>query len=436
MSEAMQRLKAKAMRRRIAVVTSTTAMILVGLAFAAGPASADSGTCPMASTSLSGVGTSGDPYLISTGADLQLFRNTSNSSPYAAGTEFRQTSNIDLTGCTWSDPIAKTTYFQGVYNGGGFEISGLTINSANSEVGLFGRFGYLSRGTIKNLGFTGTVAATGATARAGGLVGNARSGTIENSYSTSRVSSLGPQVGGLVGSAFLDVGSLTISNSFFTGSVSTTAAGGSPSGAGGLVGYFVADGFNRLTVINSYSTGLVTATASPTGGLLGDSVSASQLMVIESFWDTITSGQATTNRSGTGKTTAEMQLLGTYSPWSIGAGFDSGKTWGICSAVNSGYPFLTAFYSLDPCIGEIVIDAALWTNYFQSLPLPASGLCEDITQEQNTFAGYGTDTSGSWVKGWQPWVNEKLSDSGERIGGWACWRNLTNTGGTRWVASN
>jgi uncharacterized delta-60 repeat protein len=77
-------------------------------------------------------------------------------------------------------------------------------------------------------------------------------------------------------------------------------------------------------------------------------------------------------------------------------------------------------------------DPSMWTSYRQALPLPASGFCSDITAEQNTFAAYNTSITGSWTKGWEPWVNTNLDVRGERIGGFACWRNLVNTGGNNW----
>jgi len=77
-------------------------------------------------------------------------------------------------------------------------------------------------------------------------------------------------------------------------------------------------------------------------------------------------------------------------------------------------------------------DPSMWTSYRQALPLPASGFCSDITAEQDTFAAYNTGVTGGWVKGWEPWVNKNLDVMGERIGGFACWRNLVNTGGNNW----
>ena len=77
-------------------------------------------------------------------------------------------------------------------------------------------------------------------------------------------------------------------------------------------------------------------------------------------------------------------------------------------------------------------DPSTWTTHYQAIPVPASGSCDDITVELNTFAAYDTSVTGGWTKGWEPWVNETLDVNGERIGGWACWRNLVNTGGDNW----
>jgi hypothetical protein len=81
---------------------------------------------------------------------------------------------------------------------------------------------------------------------------------------------------------------------------------------GGLVGN------NWGTVSNSYSTGSVTGD-SRVGGLVG----WNEGTVSTSFWDTETSGQATSD-GGTGKTTAEMQDIVTF----------SGATWDIIAVAN------------------------------------------------------------------------------------------------------
>jgi uncharacterized repeat protein (TIGR02543 family) len=83
---------------------------------------------------------------------------------------------------------------------------------------------------------------------------------------------------------------------------------------GGLVG------LNLGTVRNPYATGIVTGEWQVGGlvGLNGGTVS-------NSFWDIETSGQAT-SAGGTGKTTAEMQDIATF----------SGATWNIVAVANPG----------------------------------------------------------------------------------------------------
>lgn len=56
------------------------------------------------------------------------------------------------------------------------------------------------------------------------------------------------------------------------------------------------------------------------------------MTVTNSYWDTQTSGQAT-SAGGTGKTTAQMKSQSTFTGW------DFLHIWSIRAAVNNGYPF-------------------------------------------------------------------------------------------------
>jgi hypothetical protein len=80
---------------------------------------------------------------------------------------------------------------------------------------------------------------------------------------------------------------------------------------------------------------------SPVGGLIGENIHGN---VSNSFWDTETSGQATSD-GGIGKTTAEMQDITTfsYAGWYIGAVANPSTrnpyyTWNIVD--DETYPFL------------------------------------------------------------------------------------------------
>ena len=179
--------------------------------------------------------------------------------------------------------------------------------------GLVGRNG----GTISNCYSTGSVSGSSAV---GGLVGG-NSGTITNCYSTAGVSG-DWAVGGLVGdndgtitnsyatatvSGATDVGGLVGQNE--EGTISNCYSSADVSG-NGHVGGLVGD--NDGTISNSYSTGSVSGT-SYVGGLVGHN-DEQYAVVTASFWDTQTSGQATSD-GGTGKTTAQMQTARTFIAW-------------------------------------------------------------------------------------------------------------------------
>jgi len=277
--------------------------------------------------------------------------------------------------------------------GGVIENVSLMNATVTGYSGVGGLVGW-NRGTMSNSYCTGRV--TGGW-RVGGLAGH-NSGTVSNSYCTGRVTG-GWWVGGLAGH-----NSGTVSNSYCTGivtggwwvgglagynsdNVSNSYCTGRVTGyggVGGLVGWnsgTVTDsyssgsvtgnkrvgglaGHNSGTVSNSYCTGIVTG-YSGVGGLLGwnegsvtDSYSSGSVTgnkrvgglvgwnsgtVSNSFWDTQTSGQAN-SAGGTGKTTAEMQEIATFTgaAWDI-TDVDPGETnpaytWNIVDTVT--YPFL------------------------------------------------------------------------------------------------
>ena len=79
---------------------------------------------------------------------------------------------------------------------------------------------------------------------------------------------------------------------------------------GGLIGYCL-----ERVLTHGYSTGLVQGTTNK-GGLVGGSFPGFTPTVVNSFWDTITSGQ-TISDGGTGKTTTELKQISTYETWDI-----------------------------------------------------------------------------------------------------------------------
>lgn len=76
---------------------------------------------------------------------------------------------------------------------------------------------------------------------------------------------------------------------------------------GGLVG------LSSFGVRKSYAAGPVTGWEGFTGGLIGH-LSASPESVVDSYWDTETSGCLTSD-GGAGKTTAQMKQQATFAGW-------------------------------------------------------------------------------------------------------------------------
>jgi hypothetical protein len=298
-----------------------------------------------------GSGTPEDPYQIATAADLLLL----GDSPEDYDKHFILTADIDLDpnlpgrkvfdkAVIGSDANAVEDYFQGtpfsgVFDGNGHTISHLTLKGG-SYVALFGR-NWL--GTVTNLGLV-DVNITGSSI-VGGLVGQ-NSGDVTHCYGTGAVSGRGA-VGGLVGynhyatvtqcysagavSGQYDVGGLVGDNA---GSLVRCYSTGLVSGnrhVGGLVGS------NTGALTHCYSTGAVSG-FTYVGGFVGRNW---QGTVTGCFWDTQTSGQAT-SAGGTGKTTSEMQTAATFldAGWDFVGEMENGtqNIWAICEGLD--YPKL------------------------------------------------------------------------------------------------
>ena len=177
------------------------------------------------------------------------------------------------------DPIGNpSTPFTGIFDGNGFEISGMNVNILSSSSDVYaGLFGFVSGAQINNLGvIDSTITATSSNyAYVGGIVGYSNSAiTILNCYNTGNVfvsntSSYEESfAGGIVGFADL---AITISNCYNIGNVSALAISLSLcASAGGIVGYA-----NSAIMWNCYNTGNVSAYATPSGaasagGIAGD----------------------------------------------------------------------------------------------------------------------------------------------------------------------
>ncbi|MDX9881036.1 MAG: choice-of-anchor Q domain-containing protein [Prolixibacteraceae bacterium] len=377
-----------------------------------------------------GDGSSGNPYQISSVADLADLAVAVNAGTHYSGVYFKQMDDVDLNvapynaGAGWTpigyivgDPGHEDNRpFKGNYNGDNKTISNLYVNNPD---GIAGLFGMTQEATISNLNLTGvnitgkyaagalaayhfgasvtSCSSSGTVAsenNAGGLLGVAGyfGTTIQYCSSSCTVTGTGEYAGGLVG----DHSSSAMSYCFSTGNVSGASR------VGGLAGSSYS-----ATITNCYATGNVTGTVEKIGGLTGDNstnastsncfskglVTASGASlygglngfiwegstVTNCFWDTQTSGQSASD-GGTGKTTAEMQGFGTFylSGWDFKgeSANGTGEIWNIGNSRNDGYPYLSWQYPDDTgYTPPIFVDAsasgsnngANWTNAYTSL---------------------------------------------------------------------
>jgi hypothetical protein len=235
------------------------------------------------------------------------------SNSYSTGTVKGIFSVGGLIGFNWWTGIVTNCYSTGSINGHD-QVGGLIGDNAGIVTNCY------SITTVNGEGWVG------------GLIG-INSGTVSKCYSTSTVKGAG-FVGGLIGD-----NSGKVANCYSTASVNGQGH------VGGLIGV------NFGKVSNCYSTGIVKG-RSNVGGLIG--VNEFRGTVSNSFWDIQTSGRMY-SAGGTGKTTAEMKNIRTYTdvawskgleePWDfVGNPYDdkgNEDIWVIDPNINNGYPYLT-----------------------------------------------------------------------------------------------
>ena len=200
-------------------------------------------------TSLSGIGTSDDPFMINDYDDLLEFRNnTSLRIGY-----YILNSDVDLSGLVYSNAFVSGP-FCGVFNGNGHTISNLIIDG-DSYLGFFDKHS----GVVKNLGIENShISGSGNFA---GALAACNNGDLINCYSSGEVYAEN-YVGGLAGTSDGII-------AFCHSGCSVNAADSSlQAKIGGLVGFTGNDNF----AINSFATGQVACLGDEVGGLIGRNV--------------------------------------------------------------------------------------------------------------------------------------------------------------------
>ena len=223
-----------------------------------------------------GEGSEGDPYQISTAAQLAKLAELTNAGNSFSGKYFALQNDLDLSaygagydgGKGWI-PIGDTfeQQFMGIFDGNGKTITGLYIY--RSEQDYVGLFGSISGGMVKNLvlqnasvegkGMVGSVTGSAYSGsrvqncsissticgkdNTGGVVGFAHAATMQNCYSTGSVTGTGSYAGGIAGQSHFGAVKNCVADVLVNGNYA----------AGGITGYAYDE-----TVQNCYSIGSVT----------------------------------------------------------------------------------------------------------------------------------------------------------------------------------
>jgi hypothetical protein len=372
-------------------------------------------------TAPAGVGTEADPYMINNLENLYwIAANQSAWSSFfvqSADIDAAVTQTWN-SGEGWGPIGNSSVKFTGSYNGKGYAISNLFINrESKRDQGLFGYtngasidsvkivnckivaddrvgglIGYSIATNIFDCHASGTVTGDGSVGlltgrnensvitycssagsvsgrdEIGGLTGNSDLSQISNCYSSCNVTANYQYAGGLIG--YSDKSN--VSECFANGSVYSKS-----NYAGGLIGYLYGSGYvlsdcyatgmteasayagglaGRIwgvTIRNCYAIGRVTAPTN-TGGLTGTDAFST---IENSFWDKESTGQSS-NEEGTGKSTAEMKNINTFTDLStegLWAAWDftgnpnndllNEDIWQLNPRFNMAYPSLS-FYEI------------------------------------------------------------------------------------------
>lgn len=209
-----------------------------------------------------GSGSAEDPYLIADASQLRWFAAQVNDNGKSAICA-QLTADIDLESKEWT-PIGKNySYaYKGTFDGQKHTVSGLYISgSASQNCGLFG---YVEKGTVKDLTVRGTITLAGngdSRYGAGGIVGqlSGTEGSVRNCRSDVTITG-GQNVGGIVG--YVSSGYSTATKSI-TGCVNTGRITSTSNNAGGIVGYIS----GQVTVDSCYNRGTVTGGGWRAGGI-------------------------------------------------------------------------------------------------------------------------------------------------------------------------
>lgn len=243
--------------------------------------------------------------------------------------------NADVWGAPGFQPLGgeNATPFTAGFEGQGFILKNLTINSGFNNVGLI----QIDNGYTYDVGLTNVSITASNAQNVGAFAGQTGNGygSIFNSFATgsitlTQMASENAVAGGLVG--FNQA----------AGSINQTYATVSVTGGGAIVGGLV--GTNAGTISQSYANGNVAGTGTNFGGLVGSNGTAT---LANSYWDSQLSGQSLACGGGAvcngaaGLTTAQTLQAASFPGLSIDTVGGQGLPWRLYPGVST--PLLSLF---------------------------------------------------------------------------------------------
>lgn len=345
-----------------------------------------------------GKGTADEPYLISSAEDLmELAQRVNAAESDFQSASYRQVAPIDLTLFPNFTPIgiSSSANFKGVYDGGSYPISSLTIdNTQEHAVALFGNcgthsvlrninlvnvdirttygyaagvVGYLYKGTMENCSVTGTINSTGNVdnkSYTAGLAGRANVATVSGCSFKGNVIAKSNHVGGIV--ATLD-GDSQVGNCIFK-------AGSSVEGNYYVGGITASVGGDGASVTGCICEGNVTATNWNAGGIAAIVYRGRVSSCLQSNVSTVMSGNY--NVGGIVGSVATNNTAHTYaaaidncaSYGTVRGLYQVGGIVGLLNAANAGE---SGTISNSACIGATIVATGA-NSYNYSL---AGGIC-------------------------------------------------------------
>ena len=266
----------------IALTLALSVLTLCASALTAGSAAVDVWDGTTASGFSGGSGLQNDPYIIKTGAELDLLASTCMGGETYADTYFRLEADIDWAGNVWT-PIGYNT---GSLFAGHFDGNGQTIYNLECFEEYSGIFGAVKEGSIKNLKVDYATFITD-TRYCGAIASWMKLTTVEGVSAgehvvvkTADIMSNTAQIGGCFGI----VHSSTVEGATFYGEVICTAVTGS-SFVGGIAGVVGGEGSIKYCVnygkVTNANESTVADAVCYVGGVAGGVGASSKIGTVE-----------------------------------------------------------------------------------------------------------------------------------------------------------